>query len=213
MAAGSEAFGCLLVRRVQRAITEGDADGDDADLGDGVSEMNSAERTVRPLASYAPPVGAALWMLEDTRARTLRAVDGLPAEIIDAIPIAGGNTIGALLYHIAAIEMDYLYADILSQRHPTWLTDLFPYDVRESNGSLSPLRGFSFDNHLQRLATTRKRLLKELQSLTAEDFVRPRPTTVGEATPEWIIHHLRQHEAEHRGQIQEIRSTVTTGGG
>jgi uncharacterized damage-inducible protein DinB len=26
-----------------------------------------------------------------------------------------------------------------------------------------------------------------------------------ETTPEWVLHHLMQHEAEHRGQIGELR--------
>jgi uncharacterized damage-inducible protein DinB len=26
-----------------------------------------------------------------------------------------------------------------------------------------------------------------------------------DVTPEWVVHHLMQHEAEHRGQIGELR--------
>jgi hypothetical protein len=52
----------------------------------------------RPLEGYAPDVGAALWRLEDARARTLRVLDGLPAGAVDHQ--TGGNTIGTILYHV-----------------------------------------------------------------------------------------------------------------
>ncbi len=42
--------------------------------------------------------------------------------------------------------------------------------------------------------------------MTVEDFRRPRhfPGQY-DVTPEWVLHHLIQHEAEHRGHIQTLR--------
>jgi uncharacterized damage-inducible protein DinB len=41
--------------------------------------------------------------------------------------------------------------------------------------------------------------------MSREEFRRPRKVEDYTVTPEWVIHHLIQHEAEHRGQIGEIR--------
>lgn len=173
--------------------------------------MTNEQRAVQPLRGVEPHLGAALWMLDDTRSRTLRAVEGLPPGNIDSIPIGGGNTVGALLYHIAAVELDWLYVDILEQEPPGWAESLFPHQVREENGRLSPVRGLSLDDHLARLATVRQHLHDDTAAMAADDFRRPRDTSPSHATPEWILHHLREHEAEHRGQVQEIRTLLGQG--
>lgn len=174
--------------------------------------MVSNDHVVRPTPGVEPDLGAALWMLDDTRARTLSAVAGVERGQVDAIPIGGGNTIGALLYHIAAVERDWLYRDILEQPLPDWSTPLFPQEMREENGRLTPFRGLPLDQHLERLETVRTHLRTDLSGLTAGDFRRERATSgSGGGTPEWILHHLREHEAEHRGQIQEIRTLLGQG--
>ena len=173
--------------------------------------MVNPDHIVQPADGLAPDLGSALWMLNDTRARTLRAIDGLPERQVDAIPIGGGNTIGALLYHIAAVERDYLYAGILEQPLPDWTEPLFPYEVREQNGRLTPVRGVALRDHVARLTAVRDHLHGDLATLAADDFRRPRPEARGGGTPEWVLHHLREHEAEHRGQIQEVRTLLTQG--
>lgn len=174
--------------------------------------MVSNDHVVRPTPGVDPELGAALWMLDDTRARTLNAVAGVAPAQVDAIPIGGGNTIGALLYHIAAVERDWLYRDILEQELPDWSTPLFPQNMREENGRLTPFRGMALDQHLSRLDTVRAHLRSDLASLSRDDFRRVRAASgSGGGTPEWILHHLREHEAEHRGQIQEIRTLLAQG--
>jgi hypothetical protein len=41
--------------------------------------------------------------------------------------------------------------------------------------------------------------------MSLEDFRTLRPSGDNQVTPEWVIEHLAQHEAEHRGQIWEAR--------
>ncbi len=173
--------------------------------------MAADDHVVRPTPGVEPELGAALWMLDDTRARTLNAIGGISPSQVDAIPIGGGNTIGALLYHIAAVEMDWLYRDILEQPLPDWTGPLFPQEVREEGGRLTPVRGIPLDEHLDRLAQVRAHLHSDLEGLSSDEFRRARDVEQGGGTPEWILHHLREHEAEHRGQIQEIRTVLARG--
>lgn len=173
--------------------------------------MVDPNRVVRPAPGLEPDLGAALWMLDDTRARTLCAIEGLPPGDVDAIPIGGGNTIGALLYHIAAVDAEWLYQDILATPFPDWFRGLFPYDVREENGRLTSVRAIGLEQHLERLATVRRHVHEDLAALTRDEFRRAPEGSPSGATPEWVLHHLREHEAEHRGQVQEIRTLLAQG--
>lgn len=83
----------------------------------------------RHLSGYDPSVGAALWRLEDARERTSAIVATLAPELVDA-PV-DGNSIGTVLYHIALIETDWLYTDILGTDAPESLLRLFPHDHRD----------------------------------------------------------------------------------
>jgi hypothetical protein len=80
--------------------------------------VSEPDLLVYPVDGFSPALGAALWMMEDTRTRTLRALAGISGDLIDGVPAGGDNSIGSLLYHLAAIEADWLYADILNSDYP-----------------------------------------------------------------------------------------------
>ena len=44
--------------------------------------------------------------------------------------------------------------------------------------------------------------------MTLDEFRRPRSLPQYDVTPEWVLHHLTQHEAEHRGHIQGLREII-----
>jgi uncharacterized damage-inducible protein DinB len=157
-------------------------------------------------------LGAALWMLGDTRARTLAAAAGVTDRAVDAVPPGLPNTIGSLLYHIAAIEADWLYADILGEEYPDWMEAVFPHDVREEDGRLTPVLGETLQSHLERMASVRERFLADIRAVSDDDFVRVRETVSGMVSPQWVLHHLGQHEGEHRGQLQSAVTALSASG-
>ncbi|MBU1493262.1 MAG: DinB family protein [Actinobacteria bacterium] len=142
--------------------------------------------------------------MEDARERTTSLIERLADEAVDWVPPWAGNTIGSLLYHLAVIELDWLYSEILESEPPAEFMALFPFDDRDGAGVLSVVRGESLDAHLARLHAVRARFLYSLRDMTDADFLRVRPLPAYDVTPEWVSHHLNQHEGEHRGQIGEI---------
>ncbi|NJR44113.1 DUF664 domain-containing protein [bacterium] len=118
--------------------------------------------------------GYALACLETERERTRVAVTGLSIEALDAEVDGSPNSIGSLLYHIAGIELDWLYAEILERDIPESYAALFPVEVRDREGHLSAVMGVSASEHLQRLETVRADVLTQLKPMTTEEFYRVR---------------------------------------
>ncbi|NOK60905.1 MAG: DinB family protein [Chloroflexi bacterium AL-W] len=163
---------------------------------------------LHPLQGYALPIGHALACLQEGRKRTLQSVAELSIHDLDAHVEGSPNSIGSLLYHIAGIELDWLFGEILEQNFPAEFQSLFPLDARDKDGRLSVVAGIELQAHLQRLAFVREVLLKKLKFLDAEDFYRPRSLSRYDVNPAWVLNHLLQHETEHRNQIAHIRQNL-----
>jgi uncharacterized damage-inducible protein DinB len=161
--------------------------------------------SLEPIADV-PEVGRWLSALEDARRDTLKELKDVPDEALDWEPDELTNTMGTLLYHVALIEDDWLFVDALqAPDHPARRTDLFPYPDRIEGGRLSPVTGFTVAQHLDRLALVRELLLGFFRPMAAEDFHRLRRHEAYDVSPAWVLHHLLQHEAEHRSHIAWVR--------
>jgi len=160
---------------------------------------------IEALPGCEPGIGRWLWALEDARRRTKNALKDSPAAVADWTAPDGGNSLGTLLYHIAAIEIDWLCADVMERTCAPEVWELFPYEVRDDLGRLIPVQGLSLDEHLKRLDTVRRIVLDAFRGMTLAEFHRPRHFEKYDVTPEWVLHHLLQHEAEHRGEMAVVR--------
>ena len=171
------------------------------------TDIQRESLSVEPLPSYEPIIGRWLWALEDTRRETKLALVNLDPSLLDWISSPTENSIGSLLYHIGLIELDWLYVEALDNAPwPEELKALFPIGARDAQQVLSVIRDVSLDEHLRRLDILRAHLLAAFRGMSLEEFRRPRTFPEYDVTPEWVVHHLIQHEAEHRGHIQMLRS-------
>jgi hypothetical protein len=71
------------------------------------------DRTLHSLPGYRGEIGVWMWCLEDARRRTLDNLRGASQAELDWQADAAANTIGSLLYHMAAIETSYVFEDVL----------------------------------------------------------------------------------------------------
>jgi uncharacterized damage-inducible protein DinB len=166
--------------------------------------MSQDSLVVEITSACTPEIGRWLWALEDTRQRTKDSLQGLTQAVLDW-NATGGNSVGTLLYHIAAIEADWLYSDVLETPFPPGVEALFPYDVRDEQGLLAAVYDVGLEDHLGRLDLIREKVCAAFRDMAVEEFRRVRHLADYDVTPEWVLHHLIQHEAEHRGQIGELR--------
>lgn len=171
-----------------------------------MSPQQRERLAVEGYPSQEPEIGRSLWCMQDARRRTLRALEGIALDAVAWEPPDGGSTIGTVLYHIADIEADWLFVEVLEQELPPEVAALFPHATREADGGLTQVPGFTLDEHLQRLEHVRALLLDVYRGMSLADFRRPRSLEPYDVTPEWVLYHLMQHEAEHRSQIGSLRA-------
>lgn len=187
------------------------------------TETQETERIVVevvPLEGCDPVIGTALWVLKDSRRRTLNELKGVPDEWLDIAPPMGHNTIATILHHMASADVDWLHT-VLQREMPAELRALYPEDDRDEQGILAVLKGSSLETYLERLANAQNLFVDEYKKMSAEEFRRPRAITywTGEThwiTPERVLYHLVNHDAEHRGELVMIvahfRETIQTQG-
>ncbi len=161
-------------------------------------------REVAILDGYQPEIGRAVWMLEAARWRLLKCIEGLDTAVLDWQPAYGGNSIGTLLYHIAAIEADWLYTEVLQMPFSPEIDALLSYNIRDKDGRLTVVTKQSLAEYQHRLALCRSHLLAAYREMSLDDFRRLRHFEQYDVSPAWVLHHLIQHETEHRGQIMEV---------
>ena len=77
--------------------------------------------------------------------------------------------------------------------------------MREEDGHLARRRGEDLSMLEHRLSEVRQKLLATYASMTPVDFRRVRSLDDYDVSPEWVLHHLLQDEAVHRGEIGMIK--------
>ena len=155
-----------------------------------------------------PIIVQVLAMLQDSRRRTIESIKGVSDEALNWRRSSAESSIADLLYHIALVEADWLYEDVAGIPYPKRIKDLFPQEMRESDSRLVHVVPAPLDVHLHRLDDVRTELLEMFRTMSLEEFRRVRDLPRYDVTPEWILHHLLQHEAEHRGQIKSLRNAA-----
>jgi len=164
--------------------------------------MKRKNLIVLPLHGFESEIGRWLWCLEDIRRTLLEKISGISQQQLDTEVI--GHSIGSLLYHIALIEADWLYEEVLGSKWNPNIRTLFPQEDRNDDDTLSSVKGQNLDEHLHRLQCVRDELLFHFRTMDLEDWRTSRSLIHYDVTPEWVIYHLLEHESHHRGQIFQM---------
>ncbi|MEH7376557.1 MULTISPECIES: DinB family protein [Neobacillus] len=165
--------------------------------------MERRNLLVSPLPEYEEEIGRWLWCLEDVRRTLITELTGISQSILDT-KIDERQTIGSILYHIALIEADWLYVEVLGAEWDPEISSLFPLDSRSEDGSLTHIEGQSLEEHFYRLNKVREVFLSHFRSMDLTDWRKPRVLEHYDVTPEWVVYHLIEHESHHRGQIFQL---------
>jgi hypothetical protein len=170
---------------------------------------------VDALPSYPAEIGRWLWMLEEMRRHTRETVQDMGQGALDWRGSGGEeNSIGSLLYHVAIVEMDWLFFDIRGKESfPGPVEKLFPLPMR-TDRRLTHVPGVRRSDAVARLDESRRVFLDDLSSMSLEDWRRARtPLNASyHVTPEWVVFHLVEHEARHADQMRSLKVRASQNG-
>jgi uncharacterized damage-inducible protein DinB len=152
-----------------------------------------------------PLVARYLTMLADCRTITIESIKAMREDLLYWRRNDFDSNISDLLYHIAFVEADWLFSDVLQQEIPFELTRHLGYKDRDPQGRLVHIGEEELEASLIRLENVRNKLNDTYSVMDMEEFRSLRHSGRHDASPEWVLHHLLQHEAEHRGQINLLK--------
>lgn len=167
----------------------------------------SNNRTILPHAGYPPRIGRYLTQMEDVRRQVKKYVEGLTAEQLAWHPNAKTESIGTVLLHIAAVECSWIGEDIMRRPMDEEWKIAFPirFDMPQVSGQ--PL-----EYYLKTLDVVREQTKADLKTLEDDDLDRlytpldaGDPSDTAQFSLEWILYHVVDHEAHHKGQIAVMK--------
>ena len=165
-------------------------------------------RTLNSVPGFATEIGFYLGGMEEVREQLLEAVEGMTDEHIGRPAVPGAHAIGALVLHIGEAEWYWMQCvvsgHILTEddrRAPFW-------DVLKDPQSFSD-KSYSAEFCLNEIKKLREQTHETLAAFKDSDLERIFSIERGGETHErslrWTLHHLIDHEAQHKGQILMLK--------
>ena len=146
------------------------------------------------------------WMLEDVRKETILGICKLGKEQLFAEPVKGEYPVGAYLMHLS--ECDIHWYEVLSGENVS--DDIkaeccFDKWFDPSGESEPPATAPEVETYAGLLSKTRAMILNYLDPLSDDDLegkviMKSRKRDI-EISRKWIVYHLIEHEAHHKGQM------------
>jgi uncharacterized damage-inducible protein DinB len=167
---------------------------------------------VGPKKGYTPQVGTLVSMLTWMRFIILRPVQGMSVEELDYLHDDKSNTIGGMLFHLAATERFYQIHTLDGRAWGDWdEKDKKKFDVASQLGdeARKTIKGNTLDFYLSLLQEVRETTLAEFKKrddawlMQTDNFFGKQPTN---NYCKWF--HVCEHESNHNGQIKWLKSRL-----
>ena len=166
---------------------------------------------IGPAEGYSPQIGTLVSMLNWIRVSVERAVKNLKTEELDFLIDPKGNSIGAMLMHLAAT--DTVYQDLTFYN----LKDFSDANKKRWGVAMElgeegrkQIKGNNLDYYLSALKEVREKTLAEFKKRDDKWFAEVDPSFFGGKPTnnycKWF--HVCEHEANHRGQITLVRKRL-----
>ncbi len=162
----------------------------------------SAQNEINVVKGYSPQIGTTVAMLEDLKARVTSSVQNLNQEQTDFLLDDKANSVGAMIYHLAATEKYYqLYTfenrGYNAEEKAIWETALGLGDQGRETIKDQPI-----SYYLEIWDKVRKETLKLLK--TKDDKWFEAKVKGSSMNNHWAWYHVMEHQANHMGQIRLI---------
>jgi uncharacterized damage-inducible protein DinB len=170
--------------------------------------MSPEQYTLVPAAGFQTGIGSYLSGMEEVRAQLREALEGMSDEQIARRAVEGAHPIGALALHCVAAEWLWMRRTIDGSELMREDRRTAHMDALEDPDGFAA-KGFSAEYCLNALDAIRLKTRERFASFSDDDldrlysFVRQGRTF--EVSLRWTLHHLIDHEAQHKGQILMLK--------
>lgn len=174
--------------------------------------MSVKRFAIEPAEGLAPQVGLLFGGMGEVRAQLREAVESLSDEALARRSVAGCHSIGALVLHIGEAEWYWMNCVVAGRELTREDRKAVYWDAleRERAGRETVPEGMTARRCLDIIDELRERTTRAtLAALGDEDlervFTKRRREGTRQYTLRWILHHLIDHEAQHKGQILMLK--------
>lgn len=161
---------------------------------------------LEPWPGLSPEIGRLARALFEQRDVLVKMTAGIPLDDVAWQPVPNANSIGALLLHLGATTVWYLYEMLRGEPVPVDLCVRYRLDPDDPDAPLSAPRK-SAGRLIAEVELAHMRLLEWLKTRGDADLNHTFTARDGElsATLRWILWHLAEDTLHHRGQIAYIK--------
>ena len=163
-----------------------------------------SQHVLAPHPGLSTGIGYYLSGMEEVRAQVINAVKDIPSDVAYTPAFLGAHSIGGLVLHIGEAEWFWMQMVVSGRKLTDEVKESAFWDVLEEPEALAS-KGYTTDFCLAEIEKIRNQTRDVLFARNDNDldqlisFERKGKTT--QHSLRWILHHLMDHEAQHKGQI------------
>jgi uncharacterized damage-inducible protein DinB len=165
-------------------------------------------RTLDSVPGFSNDIGFYLSGMEEVREQLSEAVAGMSPDQIGRPIVPDAHSIAALVLHIGEAEWYWMQCVVSGNEVTNKIRNAAYWDALEDPASFSQ-KNYSAEFCLDEIRKIRQQTFKTLASFDDSQldrvFAFERRGETQELSLRWILHHLIDHEAQHKGQILMLK--------
>ena len=169
---------------------------------------------IGPKEGFSPQIGTLVSMMNWMRMVILMPVKEMSVEDLDYLLDDKANSIGAMLWHLAATERFYQIHTFEGRKWGDWdEADTLKWSVASGLGDKArkTIKGNSIDFYLQKLKEVRENTLKEFSNRDDDWLMKvDKEWPWGPTNNYCKWFHVCEHESNHNGQFKFIKSRLNS---
>ncbi|MDR7128182.1 putative damage-inducible protein DinB [Algoriphagus sp. 4150] len=170
------------------------------------SVFSFGQNTMNPPAGYDHDIGTMVSMLENLRARIIYSTQGLNQDQTDFLLDDKANRIGAMIMHLAATEVYYQAYTFEGRSYNEEEKEIWETALNLGDEARAEFVGKPIKYYLDIWAEVRQKTLDTLKTKDDEWFAAL--AEGGQTDNHWAWFHVMEHQANHMGQINMLRSRL-----
>jgi len=168
--------------------------------------------TIKRVPGTSTLIGGWLSALEESRTDLISTLEGIGVAELHAEILPGAHSIGAILWHVASVELWWTRSVLLAS--PPDEPTCRRFGLSRPGEIHRPPESWELAQFLALMAEAHAGTLSLYSTMTDEAFLTADRSAPGGTrcwSPEWILYNLLDHEANHRGQIAMLKRLLRLG--